>query len=1243
MKKVFAGFMALSLNLSLGGAAILIPVNVAYAADTTFKSPTANVSNGSGDNWSDPANAYTNGGGYASEVNGERHRFYDFNFSVTPGSTINGIEVNADAWSSDSNGCRLDVDLSWNGGSTWTNEKTQMLSGVETQHSLGGASDNWGRTWSSADFSNSNFRLRIQDADPGNNCTDDAESRVDWLQVKVTYTPDTTAPNTTITDEPNNPTSDNDPDFEYSSNESGSTFECQLDGAGFSPCSASGKSYSNVSIGSHTFQVRATDAAGNTDATPASYTWTVARPDLTVTKTHVGNPYVNGSFQWKLHVENIGNANAKFDKNDEILRDDMPATGVNTYGTPSVTNLSGVTVDGSIDCTQGGSKKENLICKVSNSSGDDVTMAPNSSFDVIVTVNPTSLGTLNNPTANGKCGVDKYYTNDEITEANENNNTCSDSVEVVAAPPVCGNETQEEGEQCDDGNDNNNDACTNQCQAAYCGDAIVNERTEQCDDGNQVNNDSCTNTCTIYVDIPACADGVDNDDDDLVDSLDPGCTNESDDDEADESQPSCEAELSSLVHVSNNSDLHVGSETGDPAVLVDIYLADQDPYGPYPTWATLSGSQWVWSHNPLTNANSATPVTESFFDVFTVVGTPTGGQIEISADNGYKVWVNGTELADDQNASNWATVDTHLIPVNLLVTGSNVVRMDVTNFPLSETAGPADNPAGLLYKLTINKNACVPTPPLVCEPQVNLIKNGGFESPVLGQGTWSIIQDVAQNPSSVLEWLVAWTNPEDGGTLGLEIQNHVAGDPYGPQQHAELDGDHPVTISQDIQTIPGKEYRLSFQYSPRPGTNEADNTLQVKKDGVTLGAQIARGSTSGNTEWTLETRTFIADSATTKIEFVDLGSDTSLGTYLDDVGLYCTGDPVVHTENDEATCNDQVDNDEDQLVDGNDPDCRPSITVTKHVINNNSGTKNAGDFDLHVNVDVCDNLLGMQTSVPDGMYNEAGYCDYYDDFSEEYSFVNTIVDWFSPKVALATALELFAPATFSGNENGTTVYFTEPSDYSVTEDEESGYTATFEGDCVGSITWGQHKTCTVTNNDAGGEGGSGTYDYWGCTNTLATNFNSFANRDDGSCQVPGGAAPEVPQGEVLGAATTEPSLELPAACIAEGPYLRDYMKMGMKNDPEQVKKLQTYLNDKMNAGLPVTGFYGPLTKKAVKEFQKLHHAEIIQPWLDAGFDPKDLKEGTGVVYKTTKRFINITMCSTIQEPMPDLANDPGIQ
>ncbi len=97
-----------------------------------------------------------------------------------------------------------------------------------------------------------------------------------------TWMIDVAAPDTTITSGPSG-VSGPDVSFSFSSTEAGS-LECQLDGGGFAGCS-SPKTYSGLASGSHTFQVRAIDAVGNVDPTPASRTWTVdaTPPNTTIT------------------------------------------------------------------------------------------------------------------------------------------------------------------------------------------------------------------------------------------------------------------------------------------------------------------------------------------------------------------------------------------------------------------------------------------------------------------------------------------------------------------------------------------------------------------------------------------------------------------------------------------------------------------------------------------------------------------------------------------------------------------------------------------------------------------------------------------------------------------------------------------------------------------------------------------------------------------------------------------------
>jgi ABC-type oligopeptide transport system substrate-binding subunit len=88
------------------------------------------------------------------------------------------------------------------------------------------------------------------------------------------WTVDLTPPETTITRHPADPTTSTRALFKFTSSEKkGSTFACRLDGGGFGSCPKKG--YSNLAVGSHTFQVRATDAAGNPDPSPASFTWMI--------------------------------------------------------------------------------------------------------------------------------------------------------------------------------------------------------------------------------------------------------------------------------------------------------------------------------------------------------------------------------------------------------------------------------------------------------------------------------------------------------------------------------------------------------------------------------------------------------------------------------------------------------------------------------------------------------------------------------------------------------------------------------------------------------------------------------------------------------------------------------------------------------------------------------------------------------------------------------------------------------
>jgi hypothetical protein len=115
-----------------------------------------------------------------------------------------------------------------------------------------------------------------------------------------TWTVDNTPPDTTIQPAglPSNPSDVNSASFTVTGSDVGSGvagFQCALDGAAFTACaSPMPQNYTDLTDGSHTFQVRAVDNAGNPDPTPAAYTWVVdtAAPRV----MNVSSPHADGAF-----------------------------------------------------------------------------------------------------------------------------------------------------------------------------------------------------------------------------------------------------------------------------------------------------------------------------------------------------------------------------------------------------------------------------------------------------------------------------------------------------------------------------------------------------------------------------------------------------------------------------------------------------------------------------------------------------------------------------------------------------------------------------------------------------------------------------------------------------------------------------------------------------------------------------------------------------------------------------------
>ena len=165
---------------------VSVGLNLNVALSTTgLRSPSATGEDFN--QWTTPGNAFSSDDQYAEEdVNGRMQDYYNFSFGVPNGANIAGIEFQVEGHDPDWSGNGILVELSWDGGISYTSTGNfvDLPNGADAGYqTLGGPTNTWGRTWTAGEFSDGNFRTRIE-----KDGSDLTFSNVDHMRMQVDYT-----------------------------------------------------------------------------------------------------------------------------------------------------------------------------------------------------------------------------------------------------------------------------------------------------------------------------------------------------------------------------------------------------------------------------------------------------------------------------------------------------------------------------------------------------------------------------------------------------------------------------------------------------------------------------------------------------------------------------------------------------------------------------------------------------------------------------------------------------------------------------------------------------------------------------------------------------------------------------------------------------------------------------------------------------------------------------------------------
>jgi uncharacterized repeat protein (TIGR01451 family) len=272
--------------------------------------------------------------------------------------------------------------------------------------------------------------------------------------------------------------------------------------------------------------------------------------------------------------------------------------------------------------------------------------------------------------------------------------------------------------------------------------------------------------------------------------------------------------------------------------------------------------------------------------------------------------------------------------------------------------------------------------------------------------------------------------------------------------------------------------------------NDQPGTLIVKKHVINDngGTKTAGDFTMGVTASNATPSSFAGDEQGTSVSL-------DAGSYTVDEGAH-TG----YTKTIGANCSGTIANGETKTCTITNDDIAPQLTVIKTVVNDNGGTKTAGDFTMNVtatspsSASFPGDAQGKTITLKQGSYSvdEGDHTGYFESLSADCAgsiavgesktctitnddVAGTLIvkkhvinDNGGTKTAgnFQMAVDAVNPssASFPGDEQGTSVSV-DAGSYTVGEGAHAGYTETIGADCSGTIANGETKTCTITNND----------------------------------------------------------------------------------------------------------------------------------------------------------------------------------